>query len=519
MKRSAIVLVFFIVGMHLPTIAQKKKKTEIDTVKEESFIVQPKRIEFEIGSQDEDFFVVSAGEKGLLVVKQTSRREKSGFIWELYLVDSALNVIWNRVVVVDYGSDFMGYDYSENGFYLLYGKNEYKKEEMKVYAFGLETGDISGYDIKLALPLDLSEFEVVGNSLIFGGISNFRPVITLLDLDDLKPKVLPGIYNEKSSILEIRIDEIYNNFTVVMSERTHNKQVTISLKTFTEKGELVHTTALETDMEKSLLDGVSTNFDNGSQYVSGTYAKKKSEYSRGLYLSKLELGEQQFIKYYDYGALENFFSYMSAKREGRVKERIERKEVKGKKTKFNYRLHVNDIIERDNEYILIGEAYYPKYSNYTNNSSSSAYDYGAGYYNPNFIGYKYTHAVVVGFSKNGKVLWDNSFEINDLLSFTLKENVHVSVEKERIVLLYVYEDVIRSKIIKGEEIVEGKSFDPVALHFKSDEIRNHGKEMGGLEKWFEGNFYTYGIQNIKNMKDSGVKLNRRVFYINKVQYH
>ncbi|UXX78073.1 hypothetical protein N7E81_11965 [Reichenbachiella carrageenanivorans] len=521
MNRATYITVLLILGLQTLALGQKKKKDAVqDTTEQESFIVQPKRIEFEIGNKDEDFIVISAQEKGLLVVKQTTNRTETGFVWEMYLVDSALSVVWNRALSINYGSVFLGYDYSDHGFFLLFGKSQYKLDDMTVYQMGLAGEEILSYKVNLALPLELSHFEVVANSLIFGGYSNMRPVITVIDLDDPKPKVMPGIYNNNSSIIDVRTDKKTNNFTVVMSEQTQSKQVTVSLKTFTEKGEIVHTETLDTEYEKSLVDGVSTSFDNGTQYVAGTYSKRKSEYSRGLYLAKLNLGKQEFINYYDYAELGNFFSYMRAKREKRVKEKIERKKVKGQKAKFNYRLLINDIIQKDDEYVLIGEAYYPKYSSYGNNNFYNQNGFGAsnGFANPNFIGYKYTHAVVVGFSKKGELLWDNSFEINDLLSYSLKENVQISVEDERIVLLYVYENVIRSKIIQNDEILEGKSFDPIELHFKSDEIRENDKEMEGLEKWYEGNFYAYGIQHIKNLKDKDVKLNRRVFYINKVQY-
>lgn len=521
MRKTAYIVLLFIVSLHLAATAQKKKKeVETDTTDQESFIVQPRRIEFEVGNKDEDFVIISAKERGLLVVKETRNRTESGFVWEMYLVDSALNIVWQRAISINYGAIFLGYDYSDEGFFLLFGKSQYKLDDMMAYQLDLEGENVTSHSISLAMQLELSHFEVVSNTLIFGGYSNFRPVISVIDLDDPKPKVMPGIYNNNSSIIDVRTDKRTNNFTVVMSEQGKNKQVTVSLKTFTEKGELVHTEVIETEYEKSLLDGVSTSFDNGTQYIAGTYSKRKSEFSRGLYLAKLNLGKQEFIKYHDYADLDNFFSYMRAKREERIKERIQRKKVRGQKTKFNYRLLINDIIERENEYILIGEAYYPKYSNYGSSNFYTANSFGTsnGFSNPNFIGYKYTHAVVVGFSKKGELLWDNSFEINDLLSYSLKENVQISVEDDRIVLLYVYENVIRSKIIQNDEILEGKSFDPVELHFKSDEVRDNNKEMEGLEKWFDGSFYTFGIQNIKNLKDKDVKLNRRVFYINKVQY-
>lgn len=512
-----VVYLFFVLLAFSVSAQKKKNKKSLgqDSIKN-SFIIQPNRIEFEIRTKDEDFILIPAEEKGLLVVKQTRVRDVQGYIWELTLIDSTLNVVWSNVLVVDYVESFLGYDYHGDEFYLLFGKSQYKLEEMHVVKIAISDGSKSHFDINTTFPIQLTEFVAIGNTLIFGGYAQFKPVVMLYNTVQSKSKVLPGFYNNNSEIVTISPDDENLTFTVIVNEKTAKKKLTITLKTFTENGELFYTKALDAEYEKTLLDGVSTVFDDGTQYVIGTYSRVKSEFSRGLYLSKLVYGEQQFIKYHNYADLDNFFSYMSAKREQRVKNRIERKKVRGKKVKFNYRLLVHEIIKRGDEYILIGEAYYPKYSSY---GSTTNYNMpSSNQINPNFIGYRYTHAVVVGFNKNGEVLWDNSFEINDVLSLFLKQNVQVSVEKDKIVLLYVYENVIRSKIVKKQEILEGKSFDSIELAFKSDQIRDNNKDMEGLEKWYDGNFYAYGIQKIKNLTDQNVKLNRQVFYINKVQY-
>ena len=85
-------------------------------------------------------------------------------------------------------------------------------------------------------------------------------------------------------------------------------------------------------------------------------------------------------------------------------------------------------------------------------------------------------------------------------------------------LLYVYENEIRTKIIEGNEVVEGKTFNELKLSFDDDEVSNVESEYGGLEKWYDGHLFAYGIQKIKNMKDDGVRLNREVFFINKIVY-
>ncbi|MCK5372510.1 MAG: hypothetical protein KAQ62_28300, partial [Cyclobacteriaceae bacterium] len=266
----------------------------------------------------------------------------------------------------------------------------------------------------------------------------------------------------------------------------------------------------------SLLFGRTVKLDRNAELIVGTYTRKRSDMSRGIFLARISQEGDQIINYYNYADLKNFFSYMKARRQKRVEERIKRRKVKGKKNKFNYRLLVHEVVELDGKFIMVGEAFYPKYSQSSYYGGYSSY-YGNSY-GTAFEGYKYTHAVVFGFDRRGRLIWDNSFEINDVISYTLDQFVHISMSDKEMALLYVYEDEIRSKIIEGNEVMEGKTFNELKLSFEDDVVSKSEDEYGGLEKWYGGNLFAYGILKIKNMKDEGVKLNREVFFINKISY-
>ncbi len=513
MKQSILLLLFLSVSIF--SFAQKSNKEEKPISKN---IVQPNRVEFAIDLKDGDRYIISANERGLLTVNPTSRREKKGYVWEFYMLDTLLGVVWNREYVIPYTSNLLGYDYSSGSFYLLFGKSQYKVEEMEVMELDIKNGNNSMHQINTVFPMQLTHFESLKETLIFAGYANSRPVVMLFDTRETKPKVLPGFYNNKSDILDIKTDDATGQFSIIMSEISIAKVISIAIKTYKNNGDLLISKTLIPEYEKSLLDGSATSFSTKNQYVAGIYANKKSKYSRGLYIAKIQNNEQEFINYYNYAELENFFSYMRARREKRVKERITRRKINGKKLKFNYKLLVHDIIQRGDEFVMIGEAYYPKYSNTTSPTYFGGFSGNNDWGNPTFQGYRYTHAVVVGFDKKGNVLWDNSFEINDVLSYELKELVKVTVEDDKIIMLYVFEDVIRAKVIKGNEILEGKSFNPIALSFQSDEITNNNKDMEGLEEWYGNYFYASGTQKIKNLRDKDIKINRKVFYINKIKY-
>jgi hypothetical protein len=517
MKHNTIFLILILGAIGQSLLAQEN---DGDTT---SFINQPIRLEYEIDKKDQEFHVISAGENGLMLATQTSNKSPQGFLWNINMLDSALETTWINSIPIEYGMYLRGYDYSLNHIFLLFGVTPYRQEDLFLLRFNVTTGDTTSFKINTVFPIELSNFEVVDNTIVIGGYTNERPVVLTYNTYEQKARVLPGYYTNNSQILDIITDDDLRTFTVLRTQRLPDKRSSIGSTVFNDLGEEIQEFALNPGEDRSLIDGTSTLIDDGTQYVAGTYAHRRSDYSRGLYVAKVD-GEKQILQYHNYADLTNFFSYMRAGRENRVKERINRRKIKGQKLRFNYRLIIHDIIERDNEYILVGEAYYPKYSSTSNNSpySSAFGNGGAPMRNLNnyigFLGYKYTHAVVVAFDKVGKVKWDNSFEINDVLSQSLDKFVKISIEEDRVVLLYIYEGIIRSKIVSGNEILEGKAFDNVKLKFASDELKDSETEVEGLENWYDKTFYAYGIQNIRNLKDENVKMNRRIFYINKITY-
>ena len=105
---------------------------------------------------------------------------------------------------------------------------------------------------------------------------------------------------------------------------------------------------------------------------------------------------------------------------------------------------------------------------------------------------------MVAFDKAGNIIWDNSFEINDVLTPYLKEYVKVKVDKEskKTILIYLYNNLIKSKVIDHEKIVEGKTINPVKLTYEADKAKSTDKRMDGLEDWYGETLCAYGKQRI-----------------------
>lgn len=486
-------------------------------------IAQPGRFEIELETFDDEFFVLSGDDHGVLIYKPLSIYNGKNQLWKFIKLDTTLQVQWEKDYFLSTSNVYRGYDFSGSNFSLLFEITERSSLDLLLLQLDEFNGDSSRHRIKNLVRLDLEEFEMTPQAGIIAGYYNADPVVIHYDLRTRKSKVLPGIYGNKTELAHVRVEDDFMN--ILMTAKTYDKSNTLTLNTYQPDGNFVDSYTFQPAKDVGLVFGRVAKLDVEGSLICGTYGSRKSDFSRGLFIAQHNEENKQNIMYYNFADLENFFTYLKAKRQKRISEKIKRKTVNGKKVKFNYRLLVHDIMKKGDEYIMLGEAFYPKYNSYsTYNGFNNGYgsnSYSRRNYMPSsFAGYRYTHAVVIGFNEKGDVLWDNSFQIDDVLSFQLEQFVHADIQDDKIVLMYLYENEIRTKIISGSEVLEGKSFNNMRLTFEDDIINDKSSfaNVGGLEKWYGNTYLAYGVQKIKNLRDTGVKLNRKVFYINKVRY-
>ena len=480
---------------------------------------QPRRLEIILDkSEKESFNVVSAEEQGIVLYREVRNKEtRMEHKYQVILVDTALNKVWEKSYYIHLRYIQIGYEYAEDYFYLLFQRNiESLKADLFVLRINLHTQNVETFLIERDYAIELTEFEVVGNTLVFGGYSNNMPTVLAYKFGSPQTIVLPGFFNERSEIQHLETDDDLKTLNVLVSYRMNNRMRSLSLKTFNEEGELLKNINLQPSDEKSLLFGRTISLDTDVDLVVGTYTRKRSDLSRGIFLARIESSGDQVINYYNYADLKNFFNYMKARRQKRIEERIKRRKVKGKKNRFHYHLLVHEVVQWEGKFIMVGEAFYPKYSHTSYYGGFSPYSYSN--YGQAFEGYKYTHAVVFGFDRRGRLIWDNSFEIEDVTSYTLDQYVQISLSNEEMALLYMYENEIRTKVIEGNDVVEGKTFNELKLSFDDDIVEQEESEYGGLEKWYDGKLFAYGTQKIKNMAGDGIRSDREVFFINKILY-
>lgn len=479
-------------------------------------IVQTARIEIPLKSDDDEFEIAHAGTGGLYLTRRTAHGTNH-FI-QLIKLDTALQQTWSGFLPIDITYKVVGKRTYGDKFYLLAKYIEHRSNDLLMYVVDEHTGNYTTHRIRSYIPFTPSEFQVTSKSALIGGYFNQVPIVVFYDLGTQKSKVLPGMFNEIGELNQIKTYDD-GTFDLLISARNQQRQLTLFIKNYDAEGNLIINYPLTPDQNYHLLFGRSIKTNTDLQIVAGVFGNRNREYSKGMFIATINPSGQQSIRYFHYGDLKNFFKYMKAKREQRVKSRIERKKIKGKRARFMYRFLVHELILHNDQYILLGEAFYPRYrsidrspySFFTNADQIQSIRNGRI-----FDGYFYTHAVVMGFNKNGDLLWDNSFEINDVKTFTLEQFVKLQVVDDRIALAYQFQNRILTKIIKDDQVLEGKTSDPIATFGQNEFVKKSSSDSEKLEYWYNDFLFASGSHEVVN-KNFATQ-SRKVFYINKLTF-
>ncbi|HTJ53060.1 MAG TPA: hypothetical protein VL443_26580 [Cyclobacteriaceae bacterium] len=479
-------------------------------------VLQTDRYEITLAETELGYEVAPADNRGVFVYRRLASIESD--VLEVNFLDTAFQVKWHGFLPIDRNYVITSRRYFNKSLYFVLHYKDFSKNDIQIINLS-DSANFLKYSFKNFIPFNPTEFHVTKKAALIGGYFSRTPVILYFDFATQKAKIVPGLFNEPGELTQIKTYDD-DSFDVLTSSKNLSGKKTIWIRSYDENNEIIKSVMLEPDGNKNLIFGRSIKTDNHMQIVAGVYSTNSTEYSKGVFVASIDPSGLQQVRYYNYGDLENFFKYLTVRHEQRIKNRIERRRIKGRKIRFNYRLLVHDLIPYHDQYILLGEAFYPRY-NYNNATffSPSYNSYGRMPVQNGaiFDGYYYTHAVVLGFNENGKLKWDNSFEINDVRTFTLEQFVKLDTDTNKIGLLYLFDNEIRSKVIKDNNVLEGKASDPIKLKFENETLKGSETSTNKLEHWYDHNFMAYGTQSVTSIQ-RGTNPKRRVFFINKIRY-
>jgi hypothetical protein len=262
---------------------------------------------------------------------------------------------------------------------------------------------------------------------------------------------------------------------------------------------------------------------NGSEMLLGTYwqgeagsaPKNKSvAESTGLFACLIKNGTQKSISFYNFLELKSAGSIVGENDIANLKKKALKKSKALGEYSLDYSVLLHNVISEEGQYVLTTEIFAPQY--HTENFTDFDF-YGRPYTNSYsvFDGYRFFNGVVSAFDAEGKMLWDNSLEIRNLVSFELSPKVVTFPAGKDLVLCYASDGKIGSKIIQGNTVVEKLDFSAMDLLNPDDKLLSESK--GLLVHWYGNYFLSHGYQDIKNIAlENNNK--RLVFYFSKLRF-
>ncbi len=408
---------------------------------------KPRRVEIETRSNADQMHVVPVESEGVILFTEVSQGK---YTFTRYNTD--LKEDWTVDCIVNGMLSLNKYVYRDKALYLLF--NRYKSPNYQIIKLNVRAGFAEKYDFYSLDRLDIVDFDAIGSNAFIAGKTRNEPILLHVNLPAKKARLLPSAFRNRTDIQSLTVDTLSRTLHATYVEgKSRSKNVIV--KTFTPEGESVRNIALTASGQKDydLLNGKLSALGDSVELVIGTYGTQgpvyaratsynyfgygwgsfyqgTADYSQGIYISKLQNGEE-LPEVLQLHRLQELLSVYGAEAAGADGKPHQLRKSQGRDLRLQYRLLVHDIIERNGQYVMIAEAYYPEYRTNYNSMYPGPMGWGYGYgawggmpYNRNmpiFDGWVYTHAVIAGFDRQGNLVWDNSFEISDVKTFSLRE--------------------------------------------------------------------------------------------------
>ena len=518
------------------------------------------RLEIPVRNTDAAIFNIPIGEKGLVILTQTSKSD-----FQIAKLNTSFQQDWTAKGSIDPSMDYVTHSYDGRFLHLLFSR--FKSNAYSVFRIDIVNGKFEKYQIYSVDRMEISNFKVLNQSVFIGGIINSQPMVLFTNLKQKVTRILPSVVKGQSEIQSMDLDTAQQLVNITYTSGNRPKNYQLIVRSFDEEGNQYNQIIMEPNDEFAMMNAKASQINDSLQVVVGTYGHKnsvgsnKGPTSQGIYFSSFIDGELQNAKFYSFTKFKNFFNFLSDRQKEKQEKKIKSKEEKGEDLRLDYRLIVHNVLNVGDKFIAVAESFYADYKyNYSAfnpygtlyggytipgyaispfnfyspwSSLYNPFRWGYGYYGlyspfssyyspwgyrgygyygnqQQFDGWVYTHAIIVAFDKEGNLLWDKSIDLNDIKEDKLTEKIKVNIDKEEINLSFATENQIVSKIISMDGSNEKDETKPFDVLNDNDKVKKSSKIQ--LNHWYGNYFLANGFQNISNEEEG----KRLVYFLNKI---
>lgn len=493
----------------------------------------PVRLEVPGDMDVESYHVESIGETGVLVFYKSSEINKKGEqVWYFALLNKMLKQQWLKSVPLQSKLDFNFSTQANGKVYFLFKNHNRVSKKYDIYQIvtynnkGQHFTSISG---SIPYKSKISGFHIINNTACLGlQMEKRKADIAFIDLTT--GEINPYHLNKESEVVieSLQADNVTNRFYVVAKYFNSVTFFSDFIYIFNKEGKNISILKVEyPDNLKIPRNFKFTSIGKNQISMLGTYdllAGRKPSWSdlgdeddyenkaltAGFFYLSFKDGKQNRFVFYDFMKFDN--TYYSA--HGKEIRTSKSRDASPNKIDVFYKISNPRITKNSDNTVFSVELYKP----YFKTESRMDYDfYGSPYpvtYQV-FDGYEYYDVIFSGFDKNGNMMWNNDFPINNLKTYSLQDHVIAVTDKNLLTFAYVNRGNIISQTFNGSVDIGDREKTPLETAFKKDRIIQD--ENNHLIHWYKDYYLVYGYQKLRN-RSLQDKSTRTVFYINKVAF-
>ena len=485
----------------------------------------PMRVEIE--ARAEVFNLIPCSEKGILVFYETINQvDQQNKAWYFIQYNTQLQTLWTKEIPILMDFMFQSYRIENERVYLAFQKISKARSEdftFQLMMLDLLTGESVTYSMYTPFPAEIIRFDVSANQMILG--MNYGKEQALILIKDLatgnENTIKFADYPTYIKDVKVRPEtgEIWTTLNVYLTK----KESSLYLNSYDLTGQLSKTITLTPPrVSERLMNGQIHLDQNNNLFVLGTFnnlngrsAKSettgKGEQSEGFYIAGITEGNQKFLRTYGLLEFKNITQILNNQQLAAAGNLMKKQGKQGKEQSLVYDFLIHELRVDGDNFIMVADAYYPEYRQI----STMSYDfYGRPmpYYYTVFEGYRYFNAFVVGFNRQGELLWSNGIKIWDVQSMQLMQKTAIFADGKELLIFYNHDGKIVSKVMEGYDDIGNVENTKIATGFSGDVLLENSQ--GTIAHWYRDFFVAYGYQILQNNTKGGDR--RKVFYFNKI---
>lgn len=236
----------------------------------------------------------------------------------------------------------------------------------------------------------------------------------------------------------------------------------------------------------------------------------------GFFFMKMTQDKEAEIAHFDFSSFNNIYSSLSVYDLMRARQRQARSRRKSDEVPINvaFQFYNPQLTQHNGQLIYSAEAYRPQYRTETR-MDYDFYGRPIPYTYTIFEGYNFFNYLLAGFNIEGNLLWNNGFELRELLSPQLEQHVWAQADSTGIIMVYNTNGRITSKLIDEGEVIGKVEQIRNETFYPTDRIQE--ETFSRMVHWYDQYYLAFGYQQIANNRLTNNNL-RTVFYINKLAF-